>query len=133
LMTDNEWIATNLPANYKQGDINFDGNVTQADVTSFVAGWFKEKRFDGAHNDIWVGDYQTLGWGDIDLNGRVNLDDAFLLDAALEAAGAGGLNLALLGGGASVPEPATVGLLALALALGAGVRRIAKCKLQIAN
>ncbi len=134
LMTDNDWIAAALPVNYKQGDLNFDGNVDDGDVTLFVGGWLKEKRFDGAHNDVWVGDYETLGWGDIDLNGRVDLDDAFLLHVALKAGGGAGLDFSLLGGGVSVPEPATVGLGALLVGIGVGYRRwMAKCNLKVSE
>ena len=91
---------------------------------NFVAGWRSEKRFDGPHNDLWVGDWQTLGWGDINLDGRVNLRDALLLHNALEGAGAGGLDFALLGiGGTSVPEPATVVMLSGLILAGAAAWR----------
>ena len=54
---------------------------------------------------------ETLGWGDLNLDGRVDLNDAFLLHVALQGAGAGGLDLALLDAAAAVPEPSSVALL----------------------
>src|SRR5690606_17563648 len=109
----------------KSGDINFDGQIGPADVDAFVAGWRSEKRFDGGHNDIWVGDWETLGRGDLNLDGRVNLRDALLLHSALQGAGAGGLDFARLGAnGTSVPEPTTALLLSgLTLAAAAAWRR----------
>ncbi|TWU26086.1 PEP-CTERM sorting domain-containing protein [Bythopirellula polymerisocia] len=108
LLADNIWIADQIAlipngGILRAGDINRDGFVNQGDVTPFVAGWMKEKRFQGALNEINVGDWQTWGWGDINLDGIVNLKDAIILDQQLQSGGLAGLDFNLLG--TSVPEP----------------------------
>lgn len=119
LLEDNDWIADQIAAIpggvLKDGDINFDGNVDSSDVTAFISGWLKEKRLSGSTSDMTVGDWETRGWGDLNLDGRVNLIDAIALDNALTAAGAGGLDFALLYSNA-VPEPSSLMLILLAMA-----------------
>lgn len=103
------------------GDVNVDGVVDNSDVTAFVAGWNSKNRFDGFHADLTVGDLTTWQEGDMNLDGRVDLDDVFLMNVALEPLG--GFDLSLLPFGAEVPEPHSVGLIALALGLTFGATR----------
>ena len=119
LLEHNDFVVDFLPQDYKPGDIDFDGVVGPSDVEAFVDGWRKEKRLNSFHNSVWIGDLETLGWGDINLDGRVDLADAFLLNQALLDSGAGGLDFSLLSGGAAVPEPASVALLLVAALAGA--------------
>lgn len=124
LLEDNGWILSqiaSIPGGIlKDGDINFDGVVDQADVTSFVAGWQREKRISGSMREIMVADWETRGWGDLNLDGIVDLDDAFLLDQALTTAGAGRLDFDLLYS-TSVPEPSA--LMLAVLLTGGGLLR----------
>lgn len=125
LFADNDWIADQVAAlpggQLKTGDVNRDGDIDEGDVTAFVSGWKKEKRFEGAVNEVLVGDWETWGWGDLNLDGQVNLTDAILLDESLSLAGfSGGLDFSLLG--ATVPEPAT-GSSTLLLLLASVCRR----------
>ena len=112
LFADNEWIAneiTTLPGGtLKMGDLNRDGSVGPADAAQFIANWRREKRFEGAHNELTAGDWETWGWGDLDHDGVVFLADAFLLHQALISATGKGLDFSLLGSGPTVPEPATL-------------------------
>jgi hypothetical protein len=129
LFTDNEYIAKQISllpgGTLKPGDVNRDGSVNNTDVTAFVNGWLMSKRLNGAHADVYVGDWQTWGWGDMNTDGRVTMGDAIILHDALVGSGAGGLNFALLGGSTTVPEPNSAFLLA-GLATMLGVRSLAK-------
>jgi hypothetical protein len=89
--------------------------------------WLMSKRLNGPHADVYVGDWQTWGWGDMNTDGRVTMSDAIILHDALLGSGSGGLNFALLGGSTTVPEPSSAFLLA-ALATMVGVRSLAKRK-----
>lgn len=127
LFVDNDWIAAQIAAipggGLATGDVNRDGNVNASDVTDFVAGWRKEKKFKGAFNDMYVGDWETWSWGDMNLDGRVNLADAIILDESLITAGvSSGLNFNLLDG-APVPEPASWMIGTIAVLLTAFRRR----------
>ncbi len=122
LFTDNDYIAgvliPGLPGGtLLPGDANLDGSVDATDASHFISNWRREKVLEGAHNSIYVGDWETRGWGDLDLNGRVDIDDAIILNAELVAAGAGALNFAALTGGATVPEPTTAVLAIAGLAI----------------
>ncbi len=119
LFEDNAWIKnqidTNplLQGNLKPGDINRDGEIDQADIDAFVSGWLSRKEFQGAHSRLTAGDWETWTWGDMDHDGIVYLKDLSLMHKALVGAGLGGFDVSLLaGGGAQVPEPATLSLLA---------------------
>ncbi|HEX6962757.1 MAG TPA: PEP-CTERM sorting domain-containing protein, partial [Lacipirellula sp.] len=131
LFSDNKWIANEIAATVPggvltPGDVNRDGSVngtgtgpaTTDDVTAFVAGWRDRKTFQGAHNALTAGDWETWGWGDMDHDGIVGFSDWFILRANHPTPAS--LNLgALLG---AVPEPSSAMLGGLAL-LGAGLVR----------
>jgi hypothetical protein len=125
LAEDNAFVASELNG-FDAADVNLDGTVSgdgtgpagADDVTAFVQGW-KSRNF---VNGIRVGDLNTRLNGDLDFDGVVKLDDAFILHEGLIASGAGGLDFGLLSGRAS-PEPATWLLLAVALAGVAAYRR----------
>jgi hypothetical protein len=128
LLTDNAWIAARIASTVpggvlNPGDVNRDGAVNGTgtgpaasdDVSAFIAGWRKEKRFQAAHNQVTAGDWETWGWGDMNLDGVVNFSDWQVLRET-HPNGAG-LNLAALLSGTAVPEPTTGLLLAAGLAL----------------
>jgi hypothetical protein len=97
------------------GDINLDGVVSgdgsgawaTDDVTAFVQGWGYQQ-----------GSGDILSWkrGDMNQDGRVDLDDFLLLRQGVQQASGASLSLSALFGGSSqvVPEPATAGILAAA-------------------
>ncbi|WP_442483262.1 PEP-CTERM sorting domain-containing protein [Aeoliella sp. SH292] len=127
LLRDNAWIAQqiandpDLQGTLDPGDVNRDGTVNNADIVAMVAGWRQEKEFEGAHNSLTVGDWETWGWGDMNLDGRVNYSDWFILRANHP----NGPNLVLgdwLSGNA-VPEPSSLVLFAIGGALIALRRR----------
>jgi hypothetical protein len=67
-----------------------------------------------------VGDLNSRLFGDLNMNGTVDIDDAYTLHFALRAAGVGsGLDFGLLG----VPEPSSFALAVSALAAIRLVRR----------
>jgi hypothetical protein len=129
LFADNEWIKnaidtdSNLMGTLQTGDVNRDGMVSgdgtgdalSDDVAAFVAGWLSENRIIGAHGSIAVGDWNTWGQGDLNLDGRTTLADALILHNALLTNGSAGLDFGLLAGGPAVPEPAAFVLLAIAM------------------
>lgn len=132
LFTDNEAIVSQIATissgaitdgNVLPGDVNVDGVVDTDDITAFVAGWNSKNHFPGFHGDVFAGDLTTWLKGDMDLDGKVELDDAFVLHIALEPLG--GFPFQLLKTH-TVPEPATaslVGLIALSGLVFAGRSR----------
>lgn len=94
------------------GDINLDGNISgdgtgswaTDDVTAFLQGWGYQQ----VSGDI-------LSWkrGDLNQDGKVNLDDFLLLRTGFQQANGTLLNLSVLLSGSSnvVPEPTTAVLL----------------------
>ncbi|MCA9260609.1 MAG: hypothetical protein KDA61_15460, partial [Planctomycetales bacterium] len=125
LFADNGWIATQIASlpggELAMGDVNRDGSVNQADVASLVANWGRVKTFGPALAPLNVGDWETWGWGDLNHDGTVDLDDAVLLNDGLIAAGAGALDFSVLGSDA-VPEPGTAISACLAAFAGATAR-----------
>lgn len=89
------------------GDINFDGVRTQADVNAFVAGWRSSNASTIQGAGPKFGDYVTLGKGDLDLDGDTDIDDWVRLRAYFAGSGASLPSLESLGG---VPEPGTLAL-----------------------
>jgi hypothetical protein len=131
LFADNAWIASQIAllpgGDLNPGDVNRDGSVSQADVTALAMGWGREKRLAGSLGVLNVGDWETWGWGDLNLDGLVNLHDAIRLNDALIAAGGGALDFSLLGG-SGVPEPGTMLLALMAwFATGRNRRHAARC------
>jgi hypothetical protein len=102
------------PYDMLMGDINLDGVVqgngtgqaASDDVSAFVDGWLYD-------NGTGAGSYGSWLKGDLSGDGITNISDFFLLRSALNSAGAGGITLGSLVGGAGVPEPSST-LLAIA-------------------
>jgi hypothetical protein len=120
LAVDNDYIRQQLigkPA----GDVDLSGALGPSDVTTFVANWRTTKQVNG----VTVGDLSTRTKGDLDIDGDVDLDDAFALHLALLGAGAGGLDFSLLGAG--VPEPCSLVLVGCGLIGLIGFRRRRGC------
>ena len=126
LFSDNDWIANQIaqaPLNgtLQMGDVNRDGSVTVAgDVTPFVSNWLSQNVLEGWNNElITVGDWNTWAQGDMNLDGRVNLEDWALINAANPAVGA-----AIASALSAVPEPTSMLRATLAtLTIGAARRR----------
>jgi hypothetical protein len=125
LNVDNDWIAVELErrrvlagaASIPDTDLNFDGSVTAADATIFIANWRSRNLVSG----IQVGDWNSRQKGDFNYDGITNLADAFLIHEALFAGGSGtGLDFAALG--SSVPEPASWALIMMGM-LAIGIRK----------
>lgn len=119
LATDNEWIATQLGGK-PLADVNLDGIVSgdgtgpaaTDDITRMLQGWGTRKLV----NNIQFGDWSTRIQGDLNYDGVVNLNDAFMLRQAFKGIG---LELNMNVFAAGVPEPSSlvlafVGLLAVA-------------------
>jgi hypothetical protein len=116
LAIDNAFIRQNL-GGVNAGDINRDGSVNSTDVNTFVANWRRAQQVNG----VTVGDLNSRLFGDLNMNGTVDIDDAYTLHFALRSAGVGaGLDFGLLG--VSVPEPSSLAIAALGLA-AVGMRR----------
>ena len=126
LFSDNEWIVNEIsksPLNgtLLPGDVNRDGSVTIAgDVSAFVDGWLREKKLQGAHNEVTAGDWETWGWGDMNHDGIVDLDDWGIVNSASPAVGAAILSAL---SSVSVPEPSCVAMLTVAGLIGMGYAR----------
>jgi hypothetical protein len=112
LATDNDFIRQTLVGK-PAGDVDLSGSIGPNDVTVFVANWLKSKQVNG----ITVGDITTRALGDLNFNGIVDIDDAYILHHALVGAGAGALDASLLSGiGLSAPEPSSIVLALFSLA-----------------
>lgn len=110
---DNDFAAfklTGIP-----GDINGSGGFTSADVTAFLAGW----RFDNRLNGVRIGDLNSFGKGDLNLDGITDIKDLAIIQNLLPAAGLPLIDASQLG----IPEPASVGLFLLAGAVVAHAAR----------
>jgi hypothetical protein len=107
------------------GDVNLDGVVSgngagpaqTDDVTAFVAGW----RY---NNNAGAGDYLSWTHGDMNHDGKTNVDDFMLLRTALNGQISGSALNTLFGGqlpndgvGSAVPEPCSGSLAVVACAL----------------
>ena len=122
LFEDNEWIANQIALTVPggvllPGDVNRDGvvngnglgNPASDDVAAFVDGWKMEKRFPGAHNDTWAGDWETWTWGDMNHDGITDLLDWHILRTNHPAPQTLDLNSLLN----DLPEPAGIAWLLL--------------------
>ena len=106
--TDNAFIRQNLMG-VNPGDINRNGSVGTDDINLLVTNWRRAQQVSG----VTVGDLNSRLFGDLNMNGTVDIDDAFTLHFALRAAGVGGgLDFGLLG----VPEPGSLALAMLGVA-----------------
>jgi hypothetical protein len=120
--TDNAWIASQL-VGIHAGDVNRDGVVsgdgsgpaTSDDVRVLVDNWRYAQRWDG----VALGDWNSRIRGDLNLDGIVDLKDAFTVRQGLIASGLGSLDLAQF----AIPEPATGMLAAMFGVVGLGLRR----------
>lgn len=114
--TDNEYIAG---LGLVPGDATGEGSVDSADVTFFVDHWLARQEFNG----VAIGDLNSrTTQADFNFDGVTDLRDAFILNRALQAAGAPGLDFGLLSGAAGVPEPATC------LLVFAGTMALGSCR-----
>jgi hypothetical protein len=117
LAVENDFIRNRL-VGVPVGDVDMNGVLDpNVDVPLFIANWLSTYQVSG----ITIGDLTTRAVGDFNLNGTVDIDDAFTLHQGLSMAGMGGLDFGRLLSG--VPEP-TSALLALCGLTGlAGLRR----------
>ena len=116
LATDN-WFVADALSGVNPGDINGDGSVNgngsgsvaTDDVSAFIANWRHENRVNG----LIVGDLNSRGFGDLNMDGITDELDWGILRA--NHPGASNLNLGALLNGVATPEPtsAVLGLLGL--------------------
>jgi len=85
-----------------QGDVNFDGVLNVGDITTFIAGWRSTNVETVIGVGPRIGDYLSLGKGDLDLDGDTDVDDWIRLRATGISAGIGAFAAPL---SAYVPEP----------------------------
>jgi trimeric autotransporter adhesin len=118
LATTNDYIRQQL-IGIPNGDVDMNGVLDPVvDVNKFVANWHTTKVVNG----VAVGDLDTRKNGDLDMDGDIDLDDAFALHQALLGMGAGGLDFSRLGAG--VPEPSSfVMIIGAVIAASLGRRR----------
>lgn len=111
-----------------KGDIDFDGDFDRADIDLFIAGWLSRKStLPGSGPQ--AGDYQSLGLGDLDLDGDTDLGDWVLLRAYNAAAGSP-LVIPSLRELNVIPEPASLYLAAAcSLLLIGSCRR--SCRIEL--
>jgi hypothetical protein len=110
---DNDFAAFTLSG--VPGDVNNVGGFTAADVTAFIAGW----RFQNRVNGVLIGDINSHAKGDLNFDGITDVKDLAIIQNLLPAAGLPLIDPAVL----SVPEPATIGLLLVAVAVGTHASR----------
>jgi hypothetical protein len=97
-------------------DINRDGAVNNTDANLLITNWRRAQRVNG----VVVGDLNSRLFGDLNMNGMVDIDDAFAVHFGLRAAGvASGLDFGQLG----VPEPSSFALTVFAMAAFGLARR----------
>lgn len=118
LAVTNDYIRQQL-IGIPAGDVDMNGVFDPvADVNTFVTNWGSTKIVNG----VAVGDLSTRMKGDFDIDGDLDLDDAYALHLALVSVGAGGLDFGRLGAG--VPEPSSFALVVCAaIAASLGRRR----------
>jgi hypothetical protein len=115
--TDNQFAANQLQQ-FSAADVNRDGNVNQGDVGVLAANFDTANRVNG----VVLPDLAFRGRGDLNLDGSIDLLDAFILHQGLLAVGEAGINFAALTG--AIPEPTSWCLAAgVCCALASGRRR----------
>lgn len=98
------------------GDVNLDGDVTEADMTAWMAGF-------GYDSGLAVGTVETWKKGDLNRDGRVDVSDYVVLRFALDAQGTG-TGTSAIAFASGVPEPSAAVLACLTAVLFTfGVRR----------
>ncbi len=119
--TDNEYIAGFLAdGGYSTGDLNGDGQVTDADVNIFLSNWNNRNMVNGAQ----VGDLDTRLEGDFNYDGLIGIQDwAVIRDNHVNAGSLASLGQLL--SGQQVPEPGTAAIAVVALA---AVLSVSRCK-----
>ncbi|HEX6963189.1 MAG TPA: PEP-CTERM sorting domain-containing protein [Lacipirellula sp.] len=103
LAEDNDWIANELAdlGVTSPADVNLDGSVNMTDVAAFIPDFGSVRVVD----NLQVGDWISRQNGDLNFDGAVDLNDAFILNDGLIGAGfTTGLDFSLLDGDL-VPEP----------------------------
>jgi hypothetical protein len=122
LAEDNDWIANQLDTLgvTSPADVNLDGSVNMSDITAFLPDYGSVRLVD----NLAVGDWISRQNGDLNFDGRADLNDAFILHSGLIGAGfAAGLDFGLLTG--QIPEPTAAAQVAvLLLVLCSGSRRL---------
>ncbi len=109
LLTDDAYVASPVTGlKGIAGDVNNDGTLTQADKDAFIAGWLHKRLVNGYQ----IGDMTSHAQGDLNLDGITNIQDLLLMQQALAGSGIGSISLADL---STVPEPAAIALLLLAV------------------
>ena len=101
------------------GDFDFDGKLTNADLQAMLAAMKGSAAFESTHN---LADADWLALADFNHDGVVSLADIAPMLAALTAATP-----------QSVPEPATLSLLAVGVAFGAALARKEKSRRLISG
>lgn len=97
-------------SSWVQGDIDFDGDFDDDDIELFKDGWLSTSP-DLPGIGPNYGDYSTLQFGDLDLDGDTDLGDWVVLRQYSQAAGLSVPSLSELS--TAVPEPGTVLLAAM--------------------
>jgi hypothetical protein len=110
------------------GDVNLNGSVSgdgtgdpaTDDVAAFVAGWMYD-------NGTGAGDIASWQKGDLNLDGKTDVNDFLLMRSVLNMPASGSLDALLgvegVGGVSAVPEPATVVLMLIGALLMLGFRK----------
>jgi hypothetical protein len=101
---------------YLAGDFNFDGQLTNSDLTAMINALKDSTNFENSHD---LSDFAWKELGDVNGDGQVTFADETLLASMLTGSGGGGST-------SSVPEPATWQLAAVAAILGG----LAACKFR---
>ncbi len=110
------------------GDLNLDGEIWDGtgdpaaapDIAAFVAGWMSY--------DYGAGNVDSWQQGDMNLDGRTDVEDFLLMRGALNPTSAGSLaSLLSIGGISPVPEPAAALLMLAGIALAAIRCRRRRC------
>ncbi|QDV78592.1 LamG-like jellyroll fold domain-containing protein [Botrimarina mediterranea] len=100
------------------GDIDFDGDFDQTDIDLFVDGWLSSKN-DLPGAGAQIGDYVSLGLGDLNLDGSTDASDWVVLRSLVNGSSAS-LSIPPL---VAVPSPGAMSLACSAIGLLLSGRR----------